>query len=98
MGTNFDLGDPAEFSNFKIDSDGNILVNFNEKRLKIRGAFISNLSIEPQVNEVLFRSERIFSPRLSSSPTFTMECESFEVIGDAEYTQPINPIWSNIFN
>ena len=98
MGTNFDVGDPAEFSNFKIDSDGNILVNFNEKRLKIRGAFISDLSVEPQINEVLFRSERIFSPSKSSLPTFIMKCESFEVIGDAEYTQSINSIWSNIFN
>ena len=98
MGTNFDIGDPAEFSNFKLDSDGSILVNFNGKRLKIRGAFISNLEIEPQINEVLFCSERIFSPSKSSLPTFIMKCESFEIIGDAEYTQPINPIWSNIFN
>lgn len=98
MGTNFDVGDPAEFSNFKIDSDGNILVNFNEKRFKIRGAFISNLEIEPQINEVLFRSERIFSPSKSSLPTITMRCDSVEIIGDAEYTQSINPIWSNIFN
>lgn len=98
MGTNFDLGAPAEFSNFELDSDGNILVNFNGKRLKIKGAFISNLSIEPQINEVLFRSERIFSPSRNSLHTFTMKCESFEIIGDAEYTQPINPIWSNIFN
>ena len=37
MGTNFDLGEPAEFSNFELDSDGNILVNFNGKRLKIKG-------------------------------------------------------------
>lgn len=98
MGTNFDLGDPAEFSNFKLDSDGSILVNFNGKRLKIRGAFISNLEIEPQINEVLFRSERIFTPSRNSLPTFTMKCESFEVIGEAEYTKSANPIWSNIFN
>ena len=98
MGTNFDIGDPAEFSNFKLDSDGSILANFNGKRLKIRGAFISNLEIMPQINETLFRSERIFSPGISSSPTFTMKCESFEIIGEAEYTQPLNPIWSNIFN
>lgn len=97
MGTNFDLGDPAEFSNFEIDSDGNILVNFNEKRLKIRGAFISNLSIEPQINETFYHQERVFSS-VHSSPTFTLECESFEIIGEAEYTQPINPIWSNVFN
>ena len=50
MGTNFDLSDLAEFSNFKIASDGSILVNFNGKRLKIKGAFISNLEIEPQIN------------------------------------------------
>lgn len=98
MGTNFDIGDPVEFSNFKLDSDGSILVNFNGKRLKIRGAFISNLEIEPQINEISFRSERVFSPGISSSPTFIMKCESFEIIGDAEYTQPINPIWSNVFN
>ena len=98
MGTNFDLGDPAEFSNFKIDSDGNILVNFNEKRFKIRGAFISDLSIESQIDEVLFRSERIFTPSINSSPTITMRCDSVEIIGDAEYTQSINPIWSNVFN
>lgn len=98
MGTNFDLGDPVEFSNFKIDSDGSILVNFNGKRLKIRGAFISNLEIEPQINEISFRSERIFSPGINSPPTIIMKCESFEIIGDAEYTQSINPIWSNVFN
>lgn len=98
MGTNFDLGDPAEFSNFELDSDGSILVNFNGKRLKIRGAFISNLSVEPQINEVLFRSERIFSPSKSSLPTFIMKCESFEVIGEAEYTKSTNPIWSDVFN
>ena len=99
MGTNFDLSDLAEFSNFKIASDGSILVNFNGKRLKIKGAFISNLEIEPQINEISFRSERIFSPGIYSPPTtITMKCESFEIIGDAEYTQPINPIWSNIFS
>ena len=98
MGTNFDLGDPAEFSNFELDSDGNILVNFNGKRLKIKGAFISNLSVEPQIDEVLFRSERIFTPSMNSLSTFTMKCEGFEVIGDAEYTQRINPVWSNVFN
>ena len=98
MGTNFDLGDPAEFSNFELDSDGNILVNFNGKRLKIKGAFISNLEIEPQIDEVLFRSERIFTSSRNSLPTFTMKCESFEVIGDAEYTKSVNPIWSDVFN
>lgn len=46
MGTNFDIDDPAEFSNFELDSDRNIFVNFNGKRLKIRGAFISDLNIE----------------------------------------------------
>lgn len=99
MGTNFDLGEPAEFSNFELDSDGNILVNFNGKRLKIKGAFISNLSVEPQIYETLFHhSERIFTPNINSSPTITMKCEGFEIIGDAEYTQSINPIWSNVFN
>ena len=98
MGTNFDVGDPAEFSNFELDSDGNILVNFNGKRLKIKGAFISNLSVEPQVNEVLFHSERIFTPSRNSLPTFIMKCEGFEIIGDAEYTKSANPIWSNVFN
>ena len=98
MGTNFDLGEPAEFSNFELDSDGNILVNFNGKRLKIRGAFISNLSVEPQIYEASFHSERIFTPSRNSLPTFTMKCEGFEIIGDAEYTQRINPVWSNVFN
>lgn len=99
MGTNFDLGDPAEFSNFELDSDGNILVNFNGKRLKIKGAFISNLSVEPQIYETLFHhSERIFTPSINSSPTITMKCEGFEVIGDAEYTKSANPIWSDVFN
>ena len=98
MGTNFDVGEPAEFSNFELDSDGNILVNFNGKRLKIRGAFISNLSVEPQIYEISFHSERIFTPSRNSLPTFTMKCEGFEIIGDAEYTQRINPVWSNVFN
>ena len=98
MGTNFDIGDPAEFSNFELDSDGNILVNFNGKRLKIKGAFISNLSVEPQIYETSFHSERIFTPSRNSLPTFTMKCESFEVIGEAEYTKSTNPIWSNVFN
>ena len=99
MGTNFDVDDPAEFSNFELDSDGNILVNFNGKRLRIRGAFISDLSIEPQIIEPLFyHSERIFTPNINSSPTFTMKCEGFEVIGDAEYTKSANPIWSDVFN
>ena len=98
MGTNFNLGEPAEFSNFELDSDGNILVNFNGKRLKIKGAFISNLSVEPQIYETLFHSERVFTPSMNSLPTFTMKCKGFEVIGDAEYTQPINPVWSNVFN
>lgn len=99
MGTNFDIGDPAEFSNFELDSDGNILVNFNGKRLKIKGAFISNLSVEPQIYETLFHhSERIFTPSINSSPTITMKCEGFEVIGDAEYTKSVNPIWSDVFN
>ena len=98
MGTNFDLGEPAEFSNFELDSDGNILVNFNGKRLKIRGAFISNLSVEPQIYETSFRSERVFATSMNSLPTFTMKCKGFEIIGDAEYTQRINPVWSNVFN
>ena len=98
MGTNFDVDDPAEFSNFELDSDGNILVNFNGKRLRIRGAFISDLIIEPQINEVLFRSERIFAPSRSSSPTITMRCDSVEFIGEAEYTKSTNPIWSDVFN
>lgn len=99
MGTNFDIDDPAEFSNFELDSDGNIFVNFNGKRLKIRGAFISDLNIESQINEPLFyHSERIFTPSRNSLPTFTMKCESFEVIGEAEYTKSANPIWSNVFN
>lgn len=88
-------------SNFSVDGNGNLYVNFGSNRIKISGARITEIRMpQIEVSPIYFHGQMINRPFQGNSfIDISLKADMIENIGNVELMKfKLNPIWSEVFH